>query len=117
MSMRNVLRRIRKAFVAGQTSASRPKFRRLEVEALEERVVPSTILWTNRGMTSGANNDRFDAVFGDRAEIARRVVDAAILSWQNVIQSFNYADASLKDTLRVSITLDGGVTARGHQAG
>src|SRR5262245_22722544 len=49
------------------------------------------IIWVNRGVTSGINNDRFSDVFGANASAARQVVDAVIDAWERVISSFNYA--------------------------
>ena len=46
------------------------------LEALEGRVVLSTIKWTNEG------NDGFATVFGDQAAYARSVVHTAINEWQ-----------------------------------
>lgn len=69
---------------------SRQRHRRLEVEALEDRVVPSTITWVNRG-NALSDSDNFASVFGAQAETARRVVDAAINAWERVITDFNYA--------------------------
>ena len=51
-------------------------------EMLESRRMFSTISW-NRG-TEG-----FGALFGANAELARTIVDRAIIDWQNVITSFN----------------------------
>lgn len=65
-------------------NASRPA-----VEALEDRVVPSTITWVNRG-DAVDDSDRFGEVFGAQAETARRVADAAIDAWERVITDFNY---------------------------
>ena len=42
-----------------------------QVESLVDRAVPSSMVWANRGQES----DRFAAVFGDRAEAARKVVE------------------------------------------
>src|SRR5215831_4552857 len=63
------------------------------LDALEQRTLPSTILWTNRGSSSN-DSDGFNAVFGSSADIARSDVDAAIADWQNTIASFNYSDPS-----------------------
>ncbi|HVK07343.1 MAG TPA: hypothetical protein VM597_01065 [Gemmataceae bacterium] len=63
---------------------SRTRGVRPRLETLEDRTVPSNIIWQNRG------DDRFDDVFGANAELARRVVDAAILDWEGVILDFNY---------------------------
>ena len=58
---------------------------RPRVDALEDRSVPSNLVWTNRGQA----DDRFVAVFGDRAEAARRVVDYCLASWGRVIVNLN----------------------------
>src|SRR5262245_12051701 len=80
-------------------SAQRPRHsRRPQVERLEDRTVPSTILWTNRGSFDPLgmpstdplyDKDGFNAVFGPNANLARQDVDAAIRAWENVIVSFN----------------------------
>jgi len=57
----------------------------LAVEQLEDRWVPSTISWVNRG-----TSDYFDTTFGSNASAARTIVDRAITDWQNVVQNFNY---------------------------
>ncbi len=44
------------------------------LESLETRVVPSNMVWANRGQAS----DNFATVFGANAEAARRVVDALL---------------------------------------
>src|SRR5207244_3266140 len=87
--------------------ARRPaKFnRRLEVEVLEERALLSTIQWTNRGSAMN-DSDRFNAVFGANADVARADVDAALRAWQNVITSFNYSsEVMLNDTYSVSVSM------------
>jgi hypothetical protein len=93
----------------GTARAHRPA-----LEVLEDRTVPSTILWTNRGSYL-SDSDHFNAVFGSRATAARAVVDAAIAAWQNVIANFNYSDGSntFKLTLSVSpawTTVNGATT-------
>jgi hypothetical protein len=67
---------------------------RPQLELLEDRVVPSHILWTNRGSgTDKAHDfDKFSTVFGTRADLARNVIATAIQSWQTTINSFNYSD-------------------------
>jgi hypothetical protein len=70
---------------------------------LEERRLPSTIAWVNRGSTD-SDSDSFNAVFGSQAEAARSVVAAALAYWQTIIPHFNYADGS--DTLRLTIAVD-----------
>jgi hypothetical protein len=70
---------------------------------LEDRTLPSTILWINRGSAS-SDTDNFNVVFGSQADSARAVVDAALSSWQGIIQNFNYADGT--NTLRLTISMN-----------
>jgi hypothetical protein len=83
----------------------------LGLEPLEDRTVPSTISWVNRGGAS--DTDNFASVFGANAGAARAVVDAAITSWQRVITSFNYTFGS--DTYDVTVSMAAAGT--GHGAG
>lgn len=64
--------------------------RRLFVEPLEDRRMLAVILWTNRGVDGGADNDNFAAQFGALAEEARAIVDRAIDDWEEAILNFNY---------------------------
>src|SRR6516164_5962427 len=81
-----------------------PAFRRqrwpLRLEALEDRVTPSTIQWVNEN--DAANN--FNAVFGNRADQARAVINAAINVWQMVIVNFN--QSSGKNEVDLTISMD-----------
>lgn len=74
----------------------------LGLELLEDRLVPSTILWVNRGSPLN-DTDQFNAVFGSRAELARQVADAALKAWQDVIHDFHFADGS--NTFRVRLSM------------
>ncbi len=77
---------------------------RPQVEALEDRAVPSNMVWANRGQAS----DRFAAVFGDRAEAARKVVDYSLASWGKVIVNLNQPpiDASPdKNTITFTVSM------------
>jgi hypothetical protein len=74
------------------------------LEVLEDRTVPSTILWTNRG-TATNDSDGFNGVFGANAEAARNVVARALLDWQLVIVSFNYSDPNQQDTYRMTVSM------------
>src|SRR5262249_45748841 len=67
----------------------RPKQFRPVLEALEDRVVPSTINWSNRG-TANNDSDGFNGVFGPNAETARIAARGALDLWQRVITNFNY---------------------------
>jgi hypothetical protein len=75
----------------------------------------ATIVWTNRGTTSGASNDRFSDVFGANAGAARSVVDAVLADWSRAITSFNRADGTT--TLQVSISMSASGTGQGAVAG
>src|SRR5262249_513242 len=94
----------------------RPPTHRPVLEVLEDRVVPSTIEWVNRG---SAQNDRdgFNGVFGTNAEAARNVVAAALKSWQDVIVSFNYSDRNLEDRYRMTVNMAPNGTGLGASAG
>jgi hypothetical protein len=83
------LQRCRQSLKNRSRPAPQPnKFRRRpELEVLENRLLPSTISWTNRGRF-GADTDHFAARYGANAETARRDVDQAIADWQGVIQHF-----------------------------
>jgi hypothetical protein len=70
----------------------------LVVELLEERTVPSAINWVNEH--DPANN--FGTVFGARAALATRVVEAAVDSWANVIRNFHTSS----NTFSVNISVD-----------
>jgi hypothetical protein len=74
-----------------------------KLECLEDRTLPSTIVWANRGGL-GSDTDNFNAVFGSQATAARAEVDAALSYWQNAIQNFNYADGS--NSLRLTISVN-----------
>jgi len=71
-------------------------------EPLESRRLFSTIVWANRGAGDG-----FDATFGASAAAARAVVDAALADWQQVIQNFNFADATNTFTVDVHAGVPG----------
>ena len=76
--LRRAVRRLRKA-------PRREKRRaRLQLEALEDRMVPSTLLWANRGSLTNDSDD-FNKTFGTNAYKARQVVDAALQEWGSVI--------------------------------
>jgi RTX calcium-binding nonapeptide repeat (4 copies) len=100
-----------------QSAKSRVKTRGnngLALERLENRLMLSTINWTNRGDTSGASDSRFDDVFGDLAEQARLVVDTAIDHWERTIVDFNYG-AGQGNTYNVTISMN--ATAQGSGPG
>ncbi len=88
-------------------------FRRLGFEWLEDRRMLSTIQWTNRSTFSGTDDNRFDDVFGAMQNQAIAVVDAAIASWQRVIDNFNYSD----NTNTYNITVRMYPSAAGSGAG
>ena len=55
------------------------------IEALEPRTLLAQIFWENRF------SDNFGQYYGADADIAREIVDRAILEWSRVIVNFNYA--------------------------
>jgi Ca2+-binding RTX toxin-like protein len=67
----------------------RPDRTHLNLESLEQRDVPSTIAWRNRG-TVGNDSDNFQAVYGANAPTARLIVREALDDWAETIQNFNF---------------------------
>ena len=67
----------------------------------------SVITWTNRLAFSGANDNRFDDVFGPNANAAIAVVDAAISSWARRITSFNYSAPITSYDMTISMATSG----------
>src|SRR5687768_8473624 len=57
-------------------------------DALERRVLLSTINWTNKG-TATSDTDGFNAAYSVLAERARGIVQRAIDDWERVIVNFN----------------------------
>jgi hypothetical protein len=82
------------------------------MEPLEDRRMLSTINWTNRNTFTGTNDNFFDDAFDaytPGATTARNaaiaVVDAAIQSWERVIQDFNYTNPGTT-AFNVSISMN-----------
>lgn len=75
------------------------------------------IVWVNRGITSGADDDRFDDVFGVNAGTARAVMDAAINMWARVIGSFNYAFPLGGSSYQLTVKMATGASGNGASAG
>lgn len=92
---------------------------RLGIEALEERRLLAVINWTNRGVNGGADNDNFQAVYGNMAEEARAIVDRAINDWEAAIIDFNYGsvggagEPAVANTFDVEVTADATISGRG----
>ena len=80
--------------------------RRLMLERLEDRTVPSTLIWTNRGPGDG-----FD-IFGPLTNLARNVIDGVLFSWQRVIDDFNYADGTNTFFVEIHMVLAPGFGAQ-----
>jgi hypothetical protein len=73
----------------------------LWMEQLEDRIVPVTINWVGEGTAA----DGFDAAFGAQAGAARKVVDAAIHDWKNVILDFGSSPPSQLANNTANITI------------
>ena len=93
----------------------RSRRKRMAFEQLERRDMFAIISWVNRG-TPINDTDGFNDLFGPRAELARGVVSAALETWENVIASFNYGDASLQDTYRMTVNANPTGTGLGANA-
>jgi hypothetical protein len=65
---------------------------------------PANIVWVNRGLAS----DNFAARFGTSAELMRRVVDAVIEAYEQMIGSFDYPSAGITYNLTVAMGASGG---------
>ena len=114
LNMKSALRTV-VGDAARRRGKSRPKpaFRPW-LETLEDRVVPSTITWTNRGTAS----DGFAAVFGASAATARADVDAALLAWQRLITDFRQNVAFFNpNNLDVTVSMDPNKLGFGGGAG
>lgn len=74
------------------------------------------IVWVNRGVTSGTDNDRFNDVFGAGAGTARAVMDAAINMWARVIGAFNYAFPLGGSTYQLTVKMATGASGNGASA-
>jgi hypothetical protein len=102
--MRNNLasHRSRTSARSNRTTASR----QYAVETLETRRLLSTFNWTNRNITSDTDSrdNRFDNVFGTKANQAIAVIDAAIAMWQRTIAGFNYGNGT--DTYNLTVTMN-----------
>jgi hypothetical protein len=95
----------RRPYVFSYEQTSRRGLRaRLQGEQLEDRTLPSTIVWTNRGSDT-SDTDHFNAVFGANADTARAVIDAALRDWENIVVAFDYADGSNTMSLAIAMNL------------
>src|SRR6266436_1325805 len=86
----------------GASSAAARSRSHLTLECLEDRMVLSTINWTNRGQAG----DNFAAVFGANANLARSVVDTAIREWSTVIQNFHQVNHGDNKHIDVTISMN-----------
>src|SRR5688572_26023633 len=78
-------------------------------EPLEQRVLMSTINWTDKGSGPGVlDTDNFNAIYGANANLARNIVQRAIDDWERAIVDFNYAGGGNTFTLSLSATVFGG---------
>src|ERR1051326_4706483 len=78
---------------------ARPRLRPA-LERLEDRTLPSAIVWVNEG-TGTNDSDAFRVAFGPKDSLARIVVESAIKVWQDDIVNFNYSNGSNTFSLSV----------------
>ncbi|HET6575770.1 MAG TPA: calcium-binding protein [Fimbriiglobus sp.] len=105
MTLSDCLARLHKSLLTGDPRRRAPERRRpLAVEPLEDRTVPSSIVWVNRGQAS----DNFDTAFGAGApaDAARAVIDAAIDAWNRVVTDFNHAAGIGPPDLQETISMN-----------
>jgi hypothetical protein len=84
------------------------------MEALEDRRMLSAIVWMNRYTFDGTDDNHFDEAFNiplpfgaidtTKRDEAIAVVDAVILKWERVINSFNYVSPSTAFQVNISMT-------------
>jgi hypothetical protein len=80
-----------------KTRRGKPRIqrRKLELGCLEERLVPSRIVWLNRDdpnlPAAFPSSSYFTAA---QAAAATQLVDIAIADWEYVVQNFNYTDTT-----------------------
>ena len=72
--------------------------KKLRIESLENRTVPSTINWVN----DGDADDYFDDVWGAQADEARSAVRAGIEAWERVITDLHNGTNTLDLTIRMA---------------
>ncbi len=94
---------MRHVFGSRQNQARPVRWFRPRLICLEDRTVPSTITWTNRGQAS----DRFDSTFGANANLARGVIDATLTSWTRVLTSFNQPGGGNNINVTISMSSSG----------
>lgn len=115
MRARNFGRRLWQCLALLRNPRKTGAFGRPSVDVLEDRMVLSTIVWTNRG-TPSSDTDGFTAAFGANATLARAIVDRAINDWEEVIIDFNYAGGGNSYSLNISAS-DLGPGSRGSTGG
>ena len=85
----------------------------LEVMSLEDRILPSNLVWANRGQTS----DRFTEVFGANAEAARRVTDAVLNAWSTVLDQLNFPDRAAPNRYELTVSMKADGVGHGGSGG
>ena len=78
----------------------------VQIDVLEARILPSNLVWSNRGQAS----DRFTEVFGTNAEPARRVADAALASWARALDKLNLPGQADPNRYELTISMEPGGT-------
>src|SRR5262245_15663366 len=75
---------------------------RPRLENLEDRLVPSTLVWNDRG-SAGNDSDNFNAVFGANAAAARLVVDQVLSDWQRALTALNQPGGGNSISINISV--------------
>src|SRR5262249_25107589 len=107
--------RARRGHARSRSSSKRDLYsRQLRIEPLEDRRMLSAITWMNRFTFSGTDDNHFDEAFNTvvspgvvdttKRDEAIAVVDAVILKWERVIDSFNYVSPSTYFQVNISMT-------------
>src|SRR5205809_6516063 len=89
---------------------------RYACELLENRLLLSTINWTNQGSATN-DSDNFNLVFGSRAATARSDVVAAFATWSRVITDFHNGTNTINITVNMGTNVDTSYGAQGRVTG
>ena len=108
--MKSMLTSLSKRRRRNRKSQKSHRSRKLMCETLEDRLLLAVdIVWENRGLNPPVlpteTPDNFHVAFGTSEDKARQVVDAALESWEQVINDFNDGN-NTDNVFNVTITVD-----------